>query len=486
MNAVHQIEELKVIKPAQESKEMHNICISAGIHSKPIDLSFDLDFDSRTEDGQSDHQEVAISESNMIKLSKYLPNINPAERTETAEAREINCQLNQTMAKNSKEKCSRKNKRKLDNPGGSSKKYKTNDLNEETSKQSFNHKSSLLSNTKELGSDLPKVNRYKPQQTTLPKHNRSKPQKKTGSLEDGKKNKSFNLKNPNKSDEKNSYNKVKGKATLKNKHLTETSKPKEKKTIIKTQTLEKQTTEENTTQETVATNLINQFDDFLSEAIAILPKAFVKAQPITKNANKRMKIEEAVKFMTDAKNESNGLLDASKSVITNPAGGEVYVFFLSNLNTLEDLTTWELHLLKDTFKWQYKGNLVKNYDELNVQRKCYTCRQEKNFKRFVYYNKITEKVLVHYMGDSSKIERLPHGNSKKSTKPHIASSCLVKRSITDQKPRKVLATAALSSTEDALVRDLTVPRNANQVKYEQKKKRGRLSLARTKSPPSLV
>jgi hypothetical protein len=176
--------------------------------------------------------------------------------------------------------------------------------------------------------------------------------------------------------------------------------------------------------------------------------------------------------MDEAKDGSLGLLKASRSTIQYPAGGEVYAFTLEGLAA----DNWRGHLLKDTLSWITKANLEKNDAATNLEKTVYACRLATRFKRLVYHDKSSGKVLVHYHGDGSKIERKPHGNSKGSKEPFFATSSLVREAIIrqgDVRPRRVME----AFRETGLVREVMAPRNANQVKYEQKKKRDQKKLA---------
>ena len=125
--------------------------------------------------------------------------------------------------------------------------------------------------------------------------------------------------------------------------------------------------------------------------------------------------------MIAAKDESQGLLKASRATINYPAGGEVYVFTLEGLAA----NNWRRHLLNDTFSWANKSNWTRFDAATNLEKIGYACKLDQTFQRLVYHDKSTGKVLVHYEGDGSKIKRKPHENSKDSKKPFSATSSLV-------------------------------------------------------------
>jgi hypothetical protein len=141
---------------------------------------------------------------------------------------------------------------------------------------------------------------------------------------------------------------------------------------------------------------------------------FAKARPFrTYSPKECLNVKQARLLMIAAKDESQGLLKASRATINYPAGGEVYVFTLEGLAT----DNWRRHLLKDTLSWAPKSNLTKFDAATNIEKTVYACKLDQTFKRLVYHDKLTGKVLVHYKGDGSKIKRKPHGAEESYESP---------------------------------------------------------------------
>jgi hypothetical protein len=166
---------------------------------------------------------------------------------------------------------------------------------------------------------------------------------------------------------------------------------------------------------------------------------FAKARPFrTYSPKECLNVKQARLLMIAAKDESQGLLKASRATINYPAGGEVYVFTLEGLAT----DNWRSHLLKDTLSWAPKSNLTKFDAATNLEKTVYACKLDQTFKRLVYHDKLTGKV---------------EAKSRESL----------------MEPRKVMK--ALRKT--GLVREAMAPRNTNQVRSEQRKKRDQNKLA---------
>ena len=182
-------------------------------------------------------------------------------------------------------------------------------------------------------------------------------------------------------------------------------------------------------------------------------------------------------------NETPAEQNSSRFVITNPVAGELYALNVSDLKEKHGVSDWRGHTLRDTYSWrQHYGNFY--YDDKNfVERVYYTCKQGKRFKRYVYYDQFSGKVMVHYLGDESKAVRKPHGNSsKKVTAPFISASNVVRRNVLDlakvgkKKPTEVF-NETLATAGEGLVRSVTVPRNVSSVKYIQRDHRESMKLA---------
>lgn len=160
-------------------------------------------------------------------------------------------------------------------------------------------------------------------------------------------------------------------------------------------------------------------------------------------------------------------LDANRFMISEPKGGECYFFDVSTLKT-----AWDRHVTKDGITWRNRHGDWTHLNTFYRRHDVYKQGEEVNvdFKRYCYYRADLKKVMIHYKGDESVVEHLPHGNAKTTMKPYIPKSAEVMERIAsyadDVKPRKVYEKEA-KLREKGLIGAVTTPGDKKMVSNYQ-------------------
>lgn len=182
----------------------------------------------------------------------------------------------------------------------------------------------------------------------------------------------------------------------------------------------------------------------------------------TLRQDKKMKFEERHDILSMAQN-NNSVNDGAKTLVDDPKGSEVYVF------RTEGLKDWKAHLMADTFRWKVTKRKI--YDNDNgVKHEYYVFDHDKKansgFQRFLFWDKKTQIVYMHYVGNEALGGKYPHGNEILQKRTYYKSSGLVKDKVLASKgkrPTDIYHTIS-SKGSAGIAGILPNPRNERQVR----------------------
>lgn len=160
--------------------------------------------------------------------------------------------------------------------------------------------------------------------------------------------------------------------------------------------------------------------------------------------------------------------------ICNPEDGQLYLFDVSQPSK----TSFRKHINRDGYRWRSDYTTVANNCKYLVNQSSIKVLKDNgevtsnaNFKRFTFMGSSTQRVIVHYTGDNSVRARYKHLNSKHD-RDFIPTSKRVEELLEEHKgeyTREILLKSR-GQLSHGILQQLNEPRNANQVRYLNRKK----------------